>query len=201
MMPHDSTWAECDSSAPKKQLPTDIDVIPGDSVLWIEGTEFQKCLFSECHIATGHMLGQFVFEENMSGISRRMVDALCEKAVLRRNQIRSANTNGTLLVEGVDEKVKPIPVGKSIAIDERYDLSSSSFDPGVASGAQASIRSIDHSYLVPPRDCSRIVIGSIVDHDDLVLGIVKQGEKVQRFVNCALRVKGRYDNRHARPTA
>src|SRR5262249_7273823 len=153
------------------------------------------------HIATGHMFGQFISEKNVGRISWRMVDTLCEKAITRWDQIRTAYSSRVLLVEGIDEKEQPIRIGKGIAIDESNDISGRGFNPDIARGAQPLILSVDHSYFVSSRECSSIVIRSIVHHDNLVVRVVEQGERTQRFVNCLLGVQRWHYDRHARPIA
>jgi hypothetical protein len=92
VVPDHRRRAEAHGPASILQPPADIDVIAGRSIDPIEPADRGKARAPERHVAARHVLGDFVGQKHMQRAARRIRDALADPAILRRDEIRTANT-------------------------------------------------------------------------------------------------------------
>src|SRR5881397_2371071 len=92
MMPNNCRWTEPKRPALLLQAPTNIHVITRHSELRIEAADSLQRRHAKSHVAPGNMFRLPVCQQDMDRPARRVRDAICDEAITRRRNIRTANS-------------------------------------------------------------------------------------------------------------
>ena len=135
----------------------------------------------------------------MNGTAGRNRDTVCNQPVARRGQIGPAHSHMVGRHECVRKILQPVRIGKGVVIDIGDDFTRSGFRTRVARAAQAAVFGSDESKWVLPDDFSRVVLRSIVNNDDLIVGIFEPKQTFKTFADHAPAVITAQDYRDLRP--
>src|SRR5262245_24012132 len=97
MMPYHARWAKNNLLPMLQQSPAHVDIVSGLSEDRVEAADLTQSIGPECHVATRHMLGNLVIDQDVRWRPRTRRDASSHRAIVRRQQIRSAHSTGTRL--------------------------------------------------------------------------------------------------------
>ena len=75
------------------QPPANINVVTGGPIQRVEAADRRQARTPECHIASGHMFGDLVGQENMKGPARRVCNALSDPTILGWNKVGPPDAN------------------------------------------------------------------------------------------------------------
>src|SRR5207302_3639473 len=91
VVPDHGGRAEAERPAPRLEPPADIHVVAGGPELRVEAADRLEAGLAERHVAAGDVLRLAVGQEDVNGPARRPRDALGDRSVTRRRDIRSAH--------------------------------------------------------------------------------------------------------------
>src|SRR5437763_1191436 len=114
VVPDDRRRAETQGPAVSLEPPAHVDVVAGGAELRIEPSDRLKTGLAKRHVAAGDVLSLAIAEEDVNGPARRARDALGDRSVARRGDIRSAHPSVRGPQESSCEISKPVRVGVGV---------------------------------------------------------------------------------------
>ena len=199
VVPHQGGGVEAERPAALQQPPAHVDVVPGGAELRIESADRLEAAFPERHVAAGDVLGLAIVQQHVDGTARRARHALGDRAVAGRRDVGPAHARVGRAHERGREIPQPLRIGPRIVVDVRDDLAGRRREAGVPRVGQPAVRRLDQDRGVPVRDRGGRVPRSVVDNDDLVVGVVEAGEPVETVADRARPVVRAHDDRNAGP--
>ena len=136
------------------------------------------------------MLRLAVGHEDVHGPTRRAGDALGDRAVPRRGDVRSAHPRVGRAHEGGREVGEPLGVGVGVVVDVGDDLPGGRFQARVAGVGETAILRPDEPAIVAPHHGGRVIRGPIVHDDDLVIRIGEPAQPLEAVPDRATSVVG-----------
>ena len=121
------------------------------------------------------------------------------QAILGRRKIRAAAGGKAARFHLGDEIGQPIGVGDAVAVGIGDDLAGRGLGADIAGDAQALVRLADDPAIgIAFGDFEGAVARTVIDDDDLVIGVVQHLERGEARIHRALGVVGADDDRHPR---
>ena len=172
MMPIHRAGVKPDASAARLQSPADVDVVAGRAIARIESADRLQCRSPERHVASGNVLGFGIGNQHVHRPTGRIRDAIGDRPVARRRDIRAADTDPIAGHEAICDVVQPVRIGPGIVVDVRNDLAGRRLPSEIARRRQAVVRGADQSDEIVFGDDVRSRIGrAVVDDDHFEVGI------------------------------
>ena len=135
----------------------------------------------------------------MNGPARRARDALGDRSVTRRRDIRSAH-RGVRGAEEADRQIgEPVRIGVGVVVDVGDDLARGRGEARVARAGQAAVLGLDQPAVVLACDGGGRVGGSVVHHNDLVIRIGEARQSLETVADGARAVVRAHDHRDSGP--
>src|SRR5439155_22811910 len=136
VVPDERGWAEPEGPAPVPQAPAQVDVVAGGAEARIPPVDRLERVSAKRAVATGNVLGLAVGREDVDGPTRGVRDAVGDRAVARRRDVRSPDPDVIGREEGVRQIAEPVRVGTSVVIAVRDDLARGGGKPPVPGAAE-----------------------------------------------------------------
>src|SRR5204862_4500001 len=147
--------AEADRPTTILDLPTDIDVVPGNAEPGVEAADRSERGGAKGHVASGDMFGLSVRDQDVVRPAGCLRHALGERRVAGRRKVGSAYAGVAGGLECRDEVVQPMRIGPRVAVDVRNDLTGGQLEAAVPGMRETSVLLTDEREVrVPPRDGS-----------------------------------------------
>src|SRR4030095_16139507 len=126
-------------------------------------------------------------------------DTLCDRSVAWGSHVRATYRGVRRGEECGGEVREPWRIRVGVMVDVRDNVARRGGEARVARAREASVFSLDHSAVVLAGDGGGRVGGSIVHHDDLVVGIGESLQSLQTVANRAPTVVCAHDHGDPRP--
>ncbi len=183
-----------------EDLPAEVHIIARRRVDRIEPPEILEDLLPERHVATWHVFGAVVGDQDVHGSARGPGHHMRADYVSFRREIGSSHASHLRTVEAEREIVRPLHTWISVTIEIGNHIAVGLADPFVASRPEAGM---GHGYharpRVPPSDRRRRVGRAVIDDNDLELRIVEDTRVPEALVDGVLRVVRADDDADGRP--
>ena len=200
VVPHERRCCEADLPSTCLQSPAHVDVIARPHVDRVEAVDGQQRVTPERHVAAWYVLGNPIVEQHMCRCSRSPCDALRHWRIIRRHDVRPAGTDHVRRQKRLDEIREPVAIRPRVRIRIRDDVSGGLGQPDVPGRGQPAIRDVDHADASKlPGHFRGAISRSVIDDDDLVVGIGESLERAQAIVERLLGVVRANYHRHPRP--
>ena len=199
VMPHHGGGTEAEGPTPLLQAPAHVDVVAGGTELRVESADRVQRHLPERHVAAGDVLSLAITQQHVHRTSRRACDALRDRSIVRRRDVRTTHTGVRAAHERRREVGQPVGVGIGVVVDVRHDVARGDGESRVPGARQPLVRRPNQRAVVAARDGGRPVGRSVVHHDDLVVWVVEVGEPVETVSQRASAVVRAHDHRDARP--
>ena len=147
VMPDERRRREADLPAPRLQPPAHIHIVAGAEVDRVEAADRQQRVAAERHVAAGHVLGDAVVEQHVRRPAGRARDALRDRRIVGRHDVRSARADDVGGQERLDEKRQPVAIDARVGVGVGDDLAGRFGESDVARGAQPGVRRVDDADL------------------------------------------------------
>ena len=210
-MPDERRRGEPDSPAARLQSPAHIDVVAGAQVDRVESTDLKQRVAAKRHVASGHVLGDAIVEQDVRWSARRPSHALRDPGVVGRADIGTAGADHVGRDKRLNQVGQPQRIDPHVGVGIGDDGAGRVRQAEVAGVTEPAVRDVDD-----PSIDQRIVTGplrrrprvgevagaigrSVVDDDDLEVGVVERVERGQAFADRVGGVVSANDHRDPRP--
>jgi hypothetical protein len=96
--------------------PADVDVVAGGAVLRIEAADGPESAAAESHVAARNVLGHLVAEQDVGGPAGRVRDALGDRSILGRHDVRTADAHVVAAREGASQVLEPLRIRVGVVV-------------------------------------------------------------------------------------
>jgi hypothetical protein len=200
MMPDQRGRGEADLPTACLQPPAHVHIVAGTEVDRVEAADREQRVALERHVAAGHVLGDPIVQQHVSGTAGGAGDALRDRGIVAGHDVRSARPDHVGDEKRLDQEGQPVRIDARVGIGVGDDLPGRFRQPDIARRTQPLIRRVDHPHpRMPPGDFAGAIFRSIVDQDDLVVGIREPLERPQVVLERIFGVIRADDHRNARP--
>ena len=195
IVPDDRSWAESDHAAALLQTPAEVHIVTRLAVFRIEAAHLIKCPAVKCHVAAGNVLCHDIGQQHMARTSGSGSHAGLNPVFRRWRNVWSTDSGEVAAQECAHEIVKPVRVCHTVAVRVNNDIACRLMGADIAGEAQAFVFLADVlNPRMPRRDFLRVILGTIVHEDDLVVWIIDVLERGQAAVERFATVVGADDH-------
>ncbi len=199
VVPHERRCRESDLPAACLQAPAHVHIVSRAQIHGVEPADGKQRLALEGHVAAWDVFGGAVVEQDVSGTARRASDALRHRWIVGRHHVRSPRADDVGREERLHEVREPVGVDPCVGVGIRDDFARRMGEPHVPGVAEAAVRDVDHSNgRMLSCDFSRAIARSVVDQNDLEVGIGEPFERRQAIIDrvgCVVRAHNHRDTR------
>ena len=199
VVPDDRGRVEAQRPAAIAEAPANVDIVAGGSELRIESSDLPETSGAKRHVAARDVLGLPIRDEHVQRAARCVRDALCDRPVAGRRQVRPSHSRVRRGHERHREVREPVGIGTGVVVDVGDDLAARRPCSGIAGGGETAMSGVNQPALVLARDDRRGIGRPVVDDDHLEPRILEPLEARETFAERARSIVRAHDDRDPGP--
>ena len=156
------------------QAPADVYVVASGAKLRVESFDGLKCRLLKRHVAARDVLRFCVGDEDLHRSARRVCDAIGDRTVSRRRDVRAADADRCGGCERRREVSQPVRIRPRVVVGVRHNLAGGCMEAGITGAAQPSVLGLDQVSVELQRDRCCRVGRTIINNNHLVVGVFER---------------------------